>query len=124
MATLDYFQSQGSVGFKVTSYFSPNSRLGTREDFQQFVNTLHLHDIGIILVWIPNHFSNNHDCPIGFTISMEHPFLGISLVLWRTLLIFEARDAEFSFIERCVLGSRDARRWILCRLYWSDPSSQ
>lgn len=57
MATLDYQQDHRSHGFKVNSYFSTNSRLGTKKDFQYFVNHLHENNIGLILVWMPNHFS-------------------------------------------------------------------
>ncbi|MBS0649243.1 MAG: hypothetical protein JSS10_08490 [Verrucomicrobia bacterium] len=54
MATLDYPTERGSNGFKVCSYFSPNSRLGTKADFQFLVDHLHQNHIGVILSWTPN----------------------------------------------------------------------
>jgi len=47
---------QRSFGYQVSNYFSPNSRMGSLDDFKCMVDYLHRHNIGVILDWIPAHF--------------------------------------------------------------------
>ena len=49
--------SRDSWGYRPTSYFAANHRI--EGNFQDFVNHMHSEGIGVIVDWIPGHFSSN-----------------------------------------------------------------
>lgn len=55
------YSSDESCGYCTYGFYSISRRFGSAEDFRFFVDTMHQNDIGVILEWCVNHFSDAED---------------------------------------------------------------
>lgn len=50
-----------SWGYQLMGYFALEHTYGSPEDFQDFVEACHRHNIGVLVDWVPGHFTQNDD---------------------------------------------------------------
>lgn len=50
-----------SWGYQSMGYFALEHTFGRPEEFKEFVNTCHQNNIGVIVDWVPGHFTQNDD---------------------------------------------------------------
>ncbi len=50
-----------SWGYQLMGYFAFETTFGNPEDFQDFVEECHLNNIGVLVDWVPGHYTKNDD---------------------------------------------------------------
>ena len=90
-----------SWGYQVTGYYAPTTRYGTPDDFRYFVNRAHEKGLGVIMDWVPAHFTRDSYGLAYFdgTPTYEHPdWRRSDMKQWGTLLFDYGRTQVQSFL--------------------------
>ena len=90
-----------SWGYQVTGYYAPTTRYGSPEDLMYFVDRAHERGLGVIMDWVPAHFTRDDHGLRRFdgTPLYEHPDPRRSdMPQWGTLLFDYDRTQVQSFL--------------------------
>lgn len=93
---------EDSWGYRVSGFYAPNSRMGSPDDFKYMVDYLHQNKIGVILDWIPAHFSKDSFGLGKFDSSNQYEVSGFSIIDILRYIFFNWGTKFFTFDKKPV----------------------
>ncbi len=91
----------GSWGYQPVGMFTPSIRFGTPDEFREFVDRCHQHDIGVLLDWVPGHFPTDEHGLGKFDGSCLYEHEDVSKGFhpdWNTLIYNYGRGEVISYL--------------------------
>lgn len=95
-----------SWGYQLTGYFALSSYYGTPEEFQDFVEACHLSNIGVLIDWVPGHFSINNDALAYYDGTPQFEYFDPNRaknIRWGSLNFDLGKPEVQSFLISCIL---------------------
>jgi 1,4-alpha-glucan branching enzyme len=103
-----------SLGYQVSGFFAPTSRMGTVDDFKYLVDLLHKNKIGVILDWVPAHFDRSSFGLSQFDGSPQYEAHGLGYLFSIRNWFFKYSAKHFNF------GQKEVRDFLISSaMYWT-----
>ena len=74
-----------SWGYQLMGYFAFEHTYGTPEEFQDFVEACHQNNIGVLVDWVPGHYT--HKMTMLWPTSMAHQPLNIKIMIELIIIV-------------------------------------